>query len=56
MISVLLFRNAGRPMVEVDMDEVEYYRSLKFSWTKIASLVGISRSTLYRRLDDEGIS
>ena len=51
-----MFSDVGRPKVEIDMDEVEYYRSLKFSWTKIARLLEVSRSTLYRRLDDEGVS
>ena len=29
---------------------------MRFTWTKIAKLFDISRSTLYRRLDEEGIS
>ena len=29
---------------------------LKFTWTKISSLLGISRSTLYHRLKEEGIN
>ena len=49
-------RAPGRPSVEVDIDYVEYLRSLRFSWTKIASILGISRWTLYRRLESEGIS
>ena len=38
------------------MEDVEFLRGLRFSWTKIASIIGVSRSTLYRRLQDEGIS
>lgn len=34
------------------MEEVEYLRSLRFSWKKIAEIIGISRRTLYRRLDE----
>ena len=34
------------------MEEVEYLRSLRFSWTKIAEIIGISRRTLYRQLDE----
>ena len=51
-----LFRSSpisqGRPKVEVHMDEVEYLRSLRFTWTKIAQILGISRRTLYRRLSE----
>ncbi len=42
----------GRPAIDVHMEEVEYLRSLRFSWTKIAEIVGISRRTLYRRLGE----
>ena len=42
-------------MLEVSIEEIEHLRGLRFSWTKIAKLVGISRSTLYRRLEVEGI-
>ena len=42
----------GRPTVEVNVEEVEYLRSLRFSWTKIAAILGISRRTLYRRLQE----
>ena len=38
------------------VEEIELLRSLRFSWTRIATLLGISRSTLYRRLTEEGIS
>ena len=57
---VLYFRvnevtEIGRPAVDVDLSEVLHLRSLHFTWTKISELVGISRSTLYRRLWDAGI-
>ena len=42
----------GRPKCEVNQEEVEYLRSLRFSWSKIANIIGISRATLYRRLDE----
>lgn len=34
----------------------EFLRNLKFTWIKISSIIGVSRSTLYRRLEEEGIS
>ena len=38
-----------RPQLDVSKDEIESLRSLKFSWTKIARMLGISRQMLYRR-------
>lgn len=46
----------GRPAIDVDIADVEYLRNFRFTWSKIADILGISRSTLYRRLDEEGIS
>ena len=52
---VSFYRSPGRPLLEVSIEEVEYLRSLHVSWTKIAEIMGISRSTLNRRLDQEDI-
>ena len=49
-------RGVGRPVIEIDICDIEFLRGLRFSWTKIASTLGISRSTLYRRLEEEGVS
>ena len=38
------------------MTDVEFLRGMRFSWTKIAQILGISRATLYRRLEEEGVS
>ncbi len=37
------------------MDDVEFLRGMSFTWSKISQLLGISRSTLYRRLNEEGV-
>ena len=50
------YRTNGRPRLSVSMDDVEFLRSLRFSWTNVANVLGISRSTLYRRLNAEGVS
>ena len=50
-----VLRLPGRPQIIVSIEDIEYLRGLHFRWTKIASILGISRSTLYRRLEEEGI-
>ncbi len=47
---------AGRPRADVTAEDILEWRKLKFTWSKIAQLLDISRSTLYRRLQDSGIS
>ena len=49
-------RSPGRPAIPVDIEDIEFLRGLRFAWTKIAEVLGISRSTLYRRLEQEGLS
>ncbi len=44
----------GRPRFDVSCAQIEYLRSLSFSWTNISSLLGISRMTLYRRCREFG--
>lgn len=50
--------SAGRPVIVIEREQIEFLRELHFSWVKIASLLGISESTLRRRrrelnLDDD---
>lgn len=40
----------------MDLDDIEFLRGLRLSWIKIAQYLEISRSTLYRRLDEAGLS
>ena len=56
MVIAFFHRTTGRPRVFLDMDEVELLRHLQFPWSKIAVVLGVCRSTLYRRLEEEGIS
>ena len=42
-------------MVEISIYDIEYLRGLRFTWTRIAEILGVSRSTLYRRLHEENI-
>lgn len=43
-------------MIQVDLEDIEYLRGLRLSWVKIAQYLEISRSTLYRRMEQEGLS
>ena len=38
----------GRPRFQVSKSQLEYLASLSFKWTEIASILGMSRMTLYR--------
>ena len=49
-------RCIGRPTIEIDIQDIEFLRGLRFPFCKIAVILGISRSTLYRRLEEEGLS
>ena len=42
-------------ILEVSKEDILCLRSLNYSWTKIASLLGISRRTLYRHLEEFNI-
>lgn len=43
----------GKRALLVDIEDIDFLRGLHFSWTNSS---GISCSTLYRRLKEEGIS
>ncbi len=45
----------GRPRVDVSRSQLEYLLSLSFTWTEIASLLGVSRMTIYRRRREFGM-
>ena len=42
-------QGVGRPAIVVHEDQIQFLCSLHFSWKKIASLLGISESTLHLR-------
>ena len=49
---ISLFHRVGRPRLEIDLDDVEFLRSLRFSWKKIAIVLNVSRSTIIRRIQE----
>ena len=42
--------------MDVDINDILELRALQYKWTKIATLLGLSRATLYRRLKEAGVS
>jgi len=45
----------GRPKLDITKEEIIQLKHLNYSWTEIAKLLGVSRQTLYRRLQEFGI-
>ncbi len=53
---VLHTQQMGRPRFVVSKDQLEYLRSLSFTaWPEIATLLGVSRTTVYRRRQEYGM-
>ena len=44
----------GRPRLALNLVQVEFLRSWRFSWTRIAFTLCVSRTTLWRRLKEAG--
>ena len=47
-------RCIGRPKEDLDLDDVEFLLQINFSVVKISKILGVSRSTIYRRLEENG--
>jgi len=45
---------AGRPRIVVNIDTVELLRSCGYTWNQVAEALQVSRTTLWRRLQDSG--
>ena len=45
----------GRPRFSIHQDQLEYLRSLSFTWSDIATLLGVSRMTVFRRRQEFGM-
>jgi hypothetical protein len=39
----------GRPSISLDLEVIIFLRSMRFKWGHIAEMIGVSRSTLYRK-------
>ncbi len=54
-VMIITYSGPGRPPVDIDFDDVELLRTLLFTWSDIAKMLGVSRSTLYRKVEEEGL-
>ncbi len=45
----------GRPRFHVTKEQLEFLRSLSFSWSSISKMLGVSRMTIYRRRVQYGL-
>ena len=50
-----LHRGLGRPRLDIGRDQLEHLLSLSFNCTQIASILGVSRMTVYRRRQEFGM-
>ncbi len=46
---------AGRPLLALNIELIEFLRSSGYTWQEVCSVIGVSRSTVWRRLKDSGI-
>ena len=48
--------SCGRPFICISCEQLEYLIDLNFTAVSIAGILGVSRSTVYRRFKDYGLS
>ena len=46
----------GRPSLPVNVDQVEMLRGIGYTWDEVANAIGVSRTTLWRRLTEQNIT
>ena len=51
----MFLRQVGRPSLDIEIEDIEFLRSLRFSLTAIAEILKVSRSTIYRRMEEYGV-
>ena len=47
--------SVGRPKIRINIEQVELFRTSGFTWEEISHLLGIGRTTLWRRLTELGL-
>ena len=54
-VPLVVFNRLGRPRFDISQEQLVYLRSLSFTWSQIAAILGVSRMTLYRRRAEFGM-
>ena len=47
--------SVGRPKILLNVDAIEFYRECGYTWNEVADILGVSRSTLWRRLKEASL-
>ena len=47
---------SGRPVLCINVDQVEMLRQVGYSWQEVADAVGVSRTTLWGRLREQNVT
>ena len=45
----------GRPLLGINIDQVELLRTVGYSWQEVADAIGASRTTVWRHLQEQNI-
>ena len=48
-------QHAGRPKFDISSEQIQYLRSMSFSWVQISEILGVSYMTVYRRRQEWGM-
>ena len=46
----------GRPRFIINLDQVELLRSCGYTWNEVANAIQVSRTTVWRRLKESGVT
>ena len=52
---VIISGLAGRPSIALNVEHIEFLRTSGYTWEEVASVLGVSRSTVWRRLQDSNL-
>ena len=45
----------GRPIFDISKEQIQYLRSMSYTWVQISEILGVSHMTIYRRRQEYGM-